>query len=457
MIFTRLYPLNLCSQEKFMETIQFKSIFLVSLLSISMSFVCGQEVHEYVNSAGIINDHKLVMDIMEQRYPGYNERVLGTFDRNNYVNMSKGAKSTLHQVNVVFHVVYQDPEENIPDSVIYSQVDVLNEDYQRLNADSVNLRSIFTPIAGKPNIHFNVAQIIRVPTTSTFSVSLTGLPDNVKETASGGSDAWDTEHYVNIWVCKLESFFGILFGYAYPPDGLSNWPAGSAAPSPELEGVVLDYRSVGRNNPVPFDDGSGGTFYINGRTATHEVGHYFGMRHIWGDGGGIFGGDSCGEDDGIADTPNQGAQSNNNCDPSLNTCIDSVGTDMPDLIENHMDYSEEACKNMWTQMQSAFMRNVLENERQGLLNAAAIEEKFPIDFSLFPNPASEICSIVIPTLDEVGELVVVDLLGKLLFTKTIAPGLANVATIPTNKMNAGIYIVTLRTSSNAMSKKLTVY
>ena len=103
------------------------------------------------------------------------------------------------------------------------------------------------------------------------------------------------------------------------------------------------------------------------------------------------------------------------------------------------------------------MRNVLENERQGLLNAAAIEEKFPIDFSLFPNPASEICSIVIPALDEVGELVVVDLLGKLLFTKTIAPGLANVATIPTNKMNAGIYIVTLRTSSNAMSKKLTVY
>ena len=82
--------------------------FLIAVL-ILFAGVLGfaQEMMGYVNSAGIINDHKLVMDIMEQRYPGYNEHVLETFDRNNYIDMSKEAKTVVHQVNVVFHIVYQ--------------------------------------------------------------------------------------------------------------------------------------------------------------------------------------------------------------------------------------------------------------------------------------------------------------------------------------------------------------
>jgi len=315
---------------------------------------------------------------------------------------------------------------------------------------------MFAPIAGRPNIHFNVAQIIRVPTTATFSVSITGLPDNVKETANGGSDAWDTEHYVNIWVCKLESFLGILFGYAYPPDGLSNWPAGSAAPSPELEGVVLDYRAVGRNNPVPFDDGMGGTFFVNGRTATHEVGHYFGMRHIWGDGGGIWGGDSCGEDDGILDTPNQGAQSSNNCDTTLNTCTDTVGTDMPDLIENHMDYSEEACKNMWTQMQANFMRNVLENERAGLLTAAGIEETSRLDFSIFPNPASNEINVLLPEVTDNISITITDLLGNVISGRTISAGRYQRVQFNLNSVVPGIYLIHVQSAEISMTKKAVI-
>ncbi len=435
-----------------------KSYYLIALsMLITCSVAVGQEIGNYVNTSGVINDQKLVMDIMERGYPGYAERVLETFDKNNYVDMSKDAKSTLHQVNVVFHVVYQTPEENIPDSVIYSQVDVLNEDFQRMNADSVNLRSIFTPIAGKPNIQFNVAQIIRVPTTATFSVSLTGLPDNVKETANGGSDAWDTEHYVNIWICKLESFFGALFGYAYPPDGLPNWPAGSAAPSPELEGVVLDYRTVGRNNPVPFDDGMGGTFFINGRTATHEVGHYFGMRHIWGDGGGLWGGDSCGEDDGILDTPNQGAQSNNNCDTTLNTCTDTVGTDMPDLIENHMDYSEEACKNMWTQMQANFMRNVLENERAGLLTAAGLSETADIDFTIFPNPTDNEINVMLSDRSEINSVSITDLLGNVVACKMVSAGGAQTISFDLTTAVAGIYLIHVESAEGKLTKKVVIY
>ncbi len=403
----------------------------------------------------------LVMDIMESKYPGYKQRVQETFDRNNFIDMSKGAKSTLHNVNVVFHVVYQDSTQNIDDSVLYNQIDVLNEDFLRMNADSVNLRSMFTPIAGKPNIQFNVAQIIRVFTTESFSVSFSGLPDHVKRTADGGSDAWNTDHYINIWVCKLESPFGALFGYAYPPDGLSNWPAGSAAPSPELDGVVLDYRTVGRNNPVPFDDGMGGTFAINGRTATHEVGHYFGMRHIWGDGGGFFGGDSCGEDDGIADTPNQGAQSNFDCDTLLNTCIDSIGgmpdpADMPDLIENHMDYSDEYCKNMWTQMQATFMRNVLENERMLLLEPESVSDRSELEFSIFPNPVNNRLNIALPAMDSEGTITMVDLLGNLVRTHTLSQGNPVTLNWKTSELASGVYLVKVKSGSKTAVKKLVV-
>ncbi len=404
---------------------------------------------DFVNSKGVVNDQMLVMHLMEQRFPGYKKRVQSVFNRNKNDHLNKNTKSTLHNVNVVFHVVYQSPEENIPDSVIYSQVDVLNEDYQRLNSDTTNLRSIFHSIVGKPNIQFNVAQIVRVPTTSSFSVGLSGLPDNVKQTANGGSDAWNTDAYLNIWICKLESFLGALFGYAYPPAGLSNWPSGSAAPSSELDGVVLDYRAVGRNNPNPFSNGSGGNFVINGRTATHEVGHYFGMRHIWGDGGGIFGGNSCNEDDGINDTPNQGAQSSNNCDTTLNTCIDSIGVDLPDLIENHMDYSDEKCKNMSTQQQADFMRNVLENERAGLLGISQTTSFFENDLvEVYPNPANDF--LFIKTLTSLKEISLefIDIHGKIIMKKQLYFQPENQYKVKTHKLNKGLYFLNIKSGLN---------
>lgn len=428
-----------------------KTFTLLVILTISLITI-GQQFnpYHYVKN-GVINDSKLVLDLMDKKHPGYKNQVQETFDRNKLGTTKSGQTYT---INTVVHVVWKNNEENIHDSIIERQIEILNEDYGRTNPDSVNLRPIFTSIAGNPNIQFNLTEIKRVQTSETFALSFTGLPDNVKETANGGSDASNTEYFLNIWVCNIDGgLLGALFGYAYPPAGLSHWPNGSDAPSTNLEGVVLDYRTVGDNNPNPYTDpNGGGNIDFRGRTGTHEVGHYLGLRHIWGDGGGFFGGDSCGDDDGCNDTPNQGAQSNFNCDTNLNTCIDSIGgqpspNDMPDLIENHMDYSAESCKNMFSNDQISIIRSVLENERVGLLSdATTISEHNTLSTKIYPNPSTGNLSIEIYDKLTNASIRIVDLLGKTIF-KTEA---LSSQTLHLENLNKGIYLVEI-TNNNKIS------
>jgi hypothetical protein len=408
-----------------------------------------------MGNSGVLNDAKLTMDILEANYPGYKQAANNAFENSHKFSTKSGQ---VYTVNVVVHVVWNssDPAENIPDSVIYNQIDILNQDYGRTNADTVNLRPMFDPIAGNPHIQFNLSSIERVETTETFGLSFAGMPDEVKQTSEGGSDAWNTEYHLNIWVCKLQNTFGALFGYAYPPAGLSNWPANSNAPSPELDGVVLDYRTVGSNNPVPYPDPNGGTGNVvfTGRTATHEVGHYLGLRHIWGDGGGLFGGESCAEDDGMADTPNQGYQSNFDCNTSNNTCIDSLAgqpdpNDMPDLIENHMDYSSETCKNMFSIDQAMHMRGVLENERVNLLAVEANVNSNELDaVHVYPNPSKDAFSIL--NVPSETSLSVFDAYGRLVQSETGGGKFI----VHADDWNRGVYFAVFKTGESIITKKL---
>ena len=114
--------------------------------------------------------------------------------------------------------------------------------------------------------------------------------EKVKSTADGGIDPWDQSRYLNIWVCDM-SIFGVtaLLGYATPPAGLPNWPPGSSGTLGD--GVVIQYQAFGSNNPNQIGQG----IVVKGRTPSHEVGHYLGLRHIWGDG-------DCTAEDGIVIT-----------------------------------------------------------------------------------------------------------------------------------------------------------
>jgi len=384
---------------------------LTVFLSFSLSLISfSQEIplHRCASHTAI--------DYQESLTPGYKALVDNAFDAAKALGSSSEAKNAIvYTIPVVVHVVHNTTAQNIHDSVIIDQIRVLNEDFLRLNADTVNMRSEFDIVKGYPGIEFKLAQIdpngdptTGITHTSTSLASFGSLAflsgdmsdlERVKSTANGGIDPWDQSRYLNIWVCDMSIFgFTALLGYATPPSGLPNWPPGSTAGM--SDGVVLQYQIVGSNNPNDL----GGGYVTKGRTTTHEVGHYLGLRHIWGDG-------DCTAQDGIDDTPNADAQSDTDCDPSKNTCVDNIqGTDLFDMIENYMDYSAEDCQNSFTEGQVELMHGVLELQRYDLVhgNPAGLNETIA-DIRLFPNPSSNYITISGPALNS---FTLVDMSGK---------------------------------------------
>lgn len=243
-------------------------------------------------------------------------------------------------IPVVIHIVYSNARENISDAQIQSQMDVINEDFRRLNADRDNSWSQ----AADVDIEFCLATVDPNgnPTTGITRKSSSrtgwGQSTDLKSTARGGVSPWNTREYMNMWVCNLGS--GLL-GYA-------QFPGGNAA----TDGVVMLTQSFGSSR-------KGNGFYLNapfdlGRTTTHEIGHYLGLRHIWGD-------SNCGNDQ-VADTPTQQAASGG-CPIGNNSCGSR------DMVQNYMDYSNDSCMNLFTQGQTDRMRAVMTGTRSSLANS----------------------------------------------------------------------------------------
>ncbi len=411
----------------------------------------GQDFHRcYTHEA---------MLAQEEKTPGYLAGANEAFERAKYASLQDRAE--VLTIPVVVHIVYNTADENLADSVIFNQIASLNADYRRLNADAENVRDTFNTIVGDTFIEFQLASfdpegnattgITRTNTdvTSFFSLALSPA-EGVKQTSEGGIDAWDPSRYLNIWVCDM-SLFGTVFllGYATPPTGLPHWPEGST--DGLADGVVIQYQAFGSNNPNPLVAG-GETIDVQGRTATHEVGHYLGLRHIWGDG-------DCAEQDGVDDTPNAIDQSGS-CNLEANTCVDAIAVlgDLPDMVENYMDYSPETCQNSFTLGQVALMRGVLEVHRTDLItdNPALGIEPFSFSqsqISLFPNPAAGSVNL---TLNAQNEPVFVDVLnetGQLIRAEIIDAG---VTELRMTDLSKGIYFVRITLGDQADVRRLVI-
>lgn len=409
----------------------------------------------------------LYKEQLSQQYPGFKQSYEKTLQQiSDQVERNKTSRgtSTQYTVNVVVHVVWKDSAENLDDSIILSQIQVLNEDYNRLNADTFKLRHSFKPIAGNANIHFNLFQIIRKHTDTLFKVDLFsgGISNKMKYDSLGGSSAIDPVHYLNIWVCKIQPLMignvvlGQILGFAYPPNNLSNWPSNSGAPNAGEDGVVIDYRAFGRNNPNILTIGTQ-TITVKGRTPVHEVGHYLGLRHIWGDGA-TFGSNNCQGNDGIQDTPNADNQSNFDCDTTKNTCVDTnlgwTTLDMPDLIENYMDYSDDGCMNMFSQGQVSWMRTTLEGPRSGLLTSVKENQQL-IKLHIYPNPSKGRITIQAPLLINHATIKIQDIAGKVIYEQEHALNYGKL-NINIDDLNKGVYILTLSNNDTRSIEKVVV-
>ncbi|UOQ78710.1 M43 family zinc metalloprotease [Hymenobacter sp. 5516J-16] len=275
-------------------------------------------------------------------------------------------------IPVVVHVLYNTAAQNVSDAQVQAQIDVLNQDFAKLNADASLIPAAFAGAAANTNIQFTLAK--RTPTGS----ATTGIihkatkttswssNDAVKNSKRGGDDAWDATKYLNIWVCNLGQ--GLL-GYA-------QFPGGAVA----TDGVVVLYSSLPGGTAKPYD---------KGRTATHEVGHWLNLRHIWGDA-------SCGNDL-VADTPTQ-QTSNYGC-PTFPKVTCSNGPN-GDMFMNYMDYTDDACMYMFTNGQSTRMNALFATggARAGLATstggtAPLMATTTAESLTVYPNPTTDQLSI----------------------------------------------------------------
>ncbi|MBL7849115.1 MAG: choice-of-anchor J domain-containing protein [Cyclobacteriaceae bacterium] len=261
-------------------------------------------------------------------------------------NTAVPAIASTYTIPVVVHILYNGINDitNISDAQILSQIDVLNKDFKRLNLDAVNTPPEFLPVAGSIDIEFVLAKrdpegratngIVRVQSTKP-QWSMT------EQSEFKALSYWAAENYLNIWVVN----FGTNdIGYAQFP--VSNTLAGLETASDDrlTDGIVVDYRAFGS-----VDDGAFPLTarFNKGRTATHEIGHFLGLRHIWGDVS------SCGDNDFVPDTPPQSGATYFCPSYPQASCSSNK------MFMNYMDYTDDACMNIFTAGQIARMQVIL--------------------------------------------------------------------------------------------------
>jgi len=311
---------------------KFSIIFIVSIslflfVEESYSAGCGHEKymeHHFKKHPGLkekMEREQAEMDLIER--DEHERRVARKFVGENYT------------IPVVIHIIYNSASQNPSDTLVKDQIARLNVDYRKLNADQTETLTEFKPFADDMGIQFVLASVdpignpttginrLQTSKTSFYGPSDPNFDNDCQKSSTGGVDIWDRDLYMNIWVCNLDDS---TLGFAQLPGG-----------GPDTDGIVITSSAFGAQGPPP---------YNLGRTTTHEVGHWFNLRHPWGPSGSNS---DCSQDDGVNDTPKSTG-------PNFQCHLDSTNCGGLNMVQNYMDYSDDTCMTLFTMGQASRAR-----------------------------------------------------------------------------------------------------
>jgi hypothetical protein len=361
--------------------------------------------------------------------------------------IQKNPASPRMEINlpIVVHVLYFDESENISDEQIHSQIEVLNQDFNALNTNYDETPAPFQALRANVGIKFCLAS--KDPDGNS-TTGITRKKVDIREigetnafySEEEGTAAWDVNKYINIWLAAQGE--GSL-GFASLP--------GTADP-PESDGIVIPSQYFGTIGTVQ-------DFAPNhlGRTATHEMGHYLGLEHIWGNGQ-----SGCDIDDNIEDTPLQFTESSEcNTFPKFDQCTENGNGIM---YMNYMDYSDDACMTMFSIGQGNVMKGVvMGGPRSSLLESGmtncestttSTKNIISNQLSIYPNPTNDFIRLELEDGNALinAKLEIIDITGR---THIVQPQINN-KVINVSSLSNGVYILKIISDNKIYSNKLMI-
>jgi Pregnancy-associated plasma protein-A/Secretion system C-terminal sorting domain len=365
---------------------------------------------------------------------------------------AKVAACDVIRIPVVVHIVHDNAfggatggrdNPNLTDAQILSQIKILNDDYRRKN-----VKSLKNPLGADAGIEFYLA------TTDPAGKATTGITRNVYTTQKSFDinvdtkilaqiASWPTDRYLNIWVARYDNNY---LGIAQFPSvlGIKGLDTDNMFLD-KTDGVYIDFRVFGIGSSVV------SKLYVAGRTTTHEVGHWLGLIHTWGDA-------VCGEDYCDDVPPAEFGNASSNCGPIYSNCN---GKRTLNMTENFLDYSPDTCMSVFTKCQVERMRAVFEKSprRAALLRTACAPLPSTDNpyIEVFPNPtASDIFMRVFVKGYTNYDVELYNLQGQKVYHYTYADYPSWTVTIPTQALANGTYIVRVILADQVLTKKVTV-
>jgi Pregnancy-associated plasma protein-A/Secretion system C-terminal sorting domain len=423
----------------------FSLLLLIGLADATAQLVEKRCVSYEVNRKKCLNDVDYAK--RQTNFKSKINQYLATNSKNKRTSINE-----LIRIPIAVHVIHNSTSNliggknnpNISEEQIKSQIDVLNEDYRR-KSGTLGFNS--NPIGADMNIEFYLADndpdgnntngITRTFSTKT---SFDPFSDSDQQLMSDLA-YWPSECYLNIWIVSLQNNY---LGYSQFPSA-PNFDGLDEISNDKLDGLYIDYRYFGRNSAAITSK-----YYKYGRTTTHEIGHWLGLIHTWGD-------EDCG-DDYCADTPQaNGPNLTIFCKDIFSNC---TGKSTKNMIENYLDYTIDSCMNTFTIDQMARVRAVFELSplRKKLVECSTrLPESENLQVEINPNPATENLTgkIFVKGATNV-DIAIFDLYGKEIDRKVFENKRSFNFTIPINNYPQGLYIVNVIAQGQRISKRILV-